>query len=173
MIRATALVVGLVALSGCAHPLTQLSRDASRAQPGDYVMPQRTTTRCTAAAGRLEAAAARLQIAIHYSPDVHGGRTDFTSQVWLHDSLRQDVCGRVETLAHELGHVLQPMRLRGLSGQVFADAVSYLIVRQHAGYDPAARYAPFLARYAPHLSVLDEYRAQIEVAAKVLMEARH
>ena len=79
----------------------------------------------------------------------------------LDSSLSADA--KLEVLAHEAGHLLQPPGLVGDEGQVFADAVSYLVTRGNR-----RTYARYLSGHKSALSVLRTYRREIRWAAKVL-----
>ena len=70
---------------------------------------------------------------------------------------------RLEVLAHEAGHLLQPPGLTDDEGQVFADAVSYLVTRGNR-----RTYARYLSGHKSSLRVLKTYRREIQWAAKVL-----
>jgi hypothetical protein len=163
------VLAAVLVLQGCAPPLARLSVAVTQGTPGHYHSPKIDSPQCASVAARLEASAKVMGITILYDEDVDGGMTDFLRTVWLHPAYITDVCGRVEVLAHELAHVLQPTVLYGDAGQLWADAVSYLIVRRHAGYDPIARYAPYVANYKAFAWVLTRFRPQIELTARVLM----
>lgn len=70
---------------------------------------------------------------------------------------------RLQVLAHEAGHFLQPDGLTTQEGEVFADAVSYLVTR-----DEAPVFSRYLAGSKSGLHVLRTYRREIHWAARVL-----
>lgn len=70
---------------------------------------------------------------------------------------------KLEVLAHEAGHLLQPPGVEGDDGQVFADAVSFLVTGRNS-----RTYARYLAGHKASLHVLKTYRREIKWAAKVL-----
>ena len=70
---------------------------------------------------------------------------------------------RLQVLAHEAGHVLQPDGLSKQEAEVFADAVSLLVTG-----DDAHVYSQYLAGSKSGLHALRTYRREIQWAARVL-----
>jgi hypothetical protein len=75
---------------------------------------------------------------------------------------------RMEVLAHEAGHVLQPNGLTQAEGEVFAEGVAYLVLR-HYGHDRIELHAHYLAARKSGLYVLENYATDIKHAAGVLL----
>ena len=160
--------LGLVALTGaCAHPLSSLRADleARNALIAGYEPPKTETPACVTGVKRLEYTTSALMIELHYVPLPIGfGYADRDNRI-ITVSEELTACGRLETLAHEIGHFLQPGGLSGIEGQVFADGVSYLVVRELGGYDPRPRYAAYLAAFKPSGRVLTLLQKEIEITA--------
>lgn len=148
-------------------PLARLEA-AAREYPAwlaDYVPP--TTADLGESERRLYASAARLgiEVIVEAKPtDFIGLFTRKTRRISLDPHLKLDA--RVQVLAHELGHALAPPGLSGPEGQVFADAVSFLVVRHQR--DDLETYAAYLARFRTSLPVLRLYAEEIRYAADVL-----
>lgn len=75
---------------------------------------------------------------------------------------------RLEILAHEAGHRLQPPTVEATSeAEVFAEAVSFLVCRA-AGHDTLEKASIYLAVHKGGLHVLKDYRMEIDYAVLVL-----
>lgn len=70
---------------------------------------------------------------------------------------------KLQVLAHEAGHILQPEGLSRVEAEVFADAVAYLYT-----HDDGPVFARYLAGNKSGLHVLKTYRREIKWAARVL-----
>lgn len=162
------VALGLLALTGaCASPLSSLRSDLEHrsALLAGYAPPETETPACVAGVKRLEATAVLLLIDVQYVDlPVGFGFANREARI-ITISRELTACGRLETLAHEIGHFLQPHGLSGPEGQVFADGVSYLVVRQLGGYDPKGRYAAYLAAFKPSGRVLTLLQREIEITA--------
>ena len=88
-----------------------------------------------------------------------------TRRVTVDDRLHWN--DRLRVLAHEGGHLLAPGDLEGADVEVFADAVSALVVQRY-GFDQRAAVARHLAMYKASLHVLADDQAEIMWAANVL-----
>jgi hypothetical protein len=77
--------------------------------------------------------------------------------------------GRLEVLAHEAGHRLQPpvFDAKSSESEVFAETVSFLVCRVY-GHDTLEKSANYLAVHKGGLHVLRDYRQEIEFAVAVL-----
>jgi hypothetical protein len=82
--------------------------------------------------------------------------------LWLIAGLSS--CAELEVLSHERAHLLQPNGLTVRERQLFADVVSYEVVKRLGGYDPRASYARVLARYKMDARLLTLYEAEIKAA---------
>lgn len=146
-------------------PLARLEA-AAREHPAwlaDYIPP--TTAELGESERRLYASAARLGIEVVVeATDSTGLFTRKTRRIRLDPQLKLDA--RVQVLAHELGHALAPPDLSEPEEQVFADAVSFLVVRHQR--DDLETYAAYLARFRTSLHVIHLYAEEIRYAAEVL-----
>lgn len=70
---------------------------------------------------------------------------------------------KFQVLAHEAAHILQPPDMTKAEGEVFADAVSYLVTG-----DDVAIFSRYLAGNKSGLHALKTYRREIRWAASVL-----
>lgn len=156
--------------TACAHPLSTLRVDTLRRNGlvAKYVPPPDDTARCRAAVARLEHVALLLKIPVTYTDVADFGIANYDLRTIVIEQTLTS-CGRLETLAHELAHLNQPRGLTAPEAQVYADGVSYLVVRALGGYDPRDRYAAYLAYYKPSMRVFDVLRAEIESVTALLV----
>jgi hypothetical protein len=170
MTRVALIVLSLVA-SSCASSLTGLYRStlATPWEQAQYVAPARDG--CEQGLATLEARAAAMKLPVDVADLGPNTMGTFWHDEWrIEVNVRLRSCGRLEVLAHELGHALAPPILSGsAAGQVYADAVSYLAVRQLAGYDPRDVYARYLASRKIAAPTLLLYEQDIERAAEWLV----
>jgi hypothetical protein len=166
------VLLSLVAAS-CSTPLTQLAQSirATTEDVGRYVPTQRDD--CRLAVAFLHERARALKITVEYvdlTEDAFGMYYREERKITLQNGMTS--CTTLETLAHELGHALQPRTLwiTGPGTQVFADAVSYVVVRKIGGYDPRARYATYLAGLKMNVGLLHDYQVDIDQAAQTLTQ---
>lgn len=165
--RRRLLIVGLVlGTASCAGSLGRLQHDMERASAyqAAYTQPPSGTPACDRALAQLEAVAQARDVTVVYQP-MNGG---MAGHGMAYVDSRLNSCGRVEFLAHELAHLLQPANLTPAEAQVFADAVSYRYVREVAGYDPRDRYATYLGQFKNASHIFNRYRAEIAATVAVL-----
>lgn len=172
MRRTLRLTICLAAFlsTACAHPLSSLraGMEKQNAYASQYVPPTADTAACRAGVAQLEAVAAKYEITVAYQniPEQLGYARGPEKIVAVHVGLTS--CGRLETLAHELAHMAQPAGLTQNGAQVFADSVSYLVVRELGGYDPKDRYLAYMGVLKEASRVAELYRAEIELVVKAL-----
>lgn len=166
------VALSLLAVSACAAPIAQFQRAVERGEPALYELPRRSTPACVALSDRLGVVTEQLGLTLAYLDMEPLGMTDGHSAIWLRPDLADDACGRVEVWAHELGHVLQPRTLTGREKQVFADGVSWEVIRRSCGYDPQRRYTAYLASIKADARILTIYRREIEAVATRLLSDR-
>lgn len=168
-----ALAIGVALLCcGCAGPLERLRVDTQRVpwRTARYVPPVQDN--CQRGVEHLRRRAADLGIALTVLADDEneaGLYDEAAATIAL--SSRLNSCGTLEVLAHELAHALQPWHPPASVRQVYADGVSYLVVRTLGGYDPRARYARYLAIYKHDIGALEHYHADIEATAAWLISS--
>ncbi len=75
---------------------------------------------------------------------------------------------RFETLVHEAAHLLQPKMATRMDGEVFAEAVAYLVAIHDGDKDALRRSSRYLAGQKASLHILSDYRPEILRAAKFL-----
>lgn len=104
---------------------------------------------------------------ITYGPlaDSYGVTNTQTRQIHIDDTLSWN--GRFEVLTHEAGHLLQPGRLNSVEAEVFAEGVSYLVLR-HYKHDRLELHAHYLSSRKAGLHVLREFATDIRYAAQIL-----
>lgn len=162
------LLIGLLLFgtASCAGSLGRLQRDMERASAykSVYTQPPAGTPACDRALQQLEAVAKARTIVVIYQPMDGGMAGHGIAAV----DARLNACGRVEFLAHELAHLLQPANLATAEAQVFADAVSYRYVREMAGYDPRDRYAVYLGQFKNASHIFARYRVEIDATVAIL-----
>jgi hypothetical protein len=164
----------LVCSAACAAPLRTLYREtvATPWEASKYVPSERTD--CEYGLTLLAGRAAEMGIQVFYvalPENMVGVFNRDEKAIAVREELT--VCGRLEVLAHELGHALSPPVIMGTpEGQVFADGVSYLVVRKLAGYDPVHTYAAYLAGLKVAAPTLLLYQQDIERAATWLVEGK-
>lgn len=166
-----ALFVLLVLASACTHPLSKLrtEMESRNAYLSTYRPPATDTDVCRAGVKQLEKSAKNFKIDIVYM-DMKGwfGLADPESRMVLIEG-NTTACGKLEILAHEIAHLIQPVGLEGPEKQVFADGVSYLVVKELGDYEDIDRWATLMARYKPNGNVLTLLRREIEFAAKLMI----
>lgn len=167
------IVAAIILASACAHPLSSLRSEMEQgnAFKASYARPTFSTPACDRGVAQLEAVAKAQKITVVYEapPGVIGMADRQHGVIYIESNVI--ACGRLEVLAHELAHLMQPPSLWGHlpDAQVFADGVSYLVVRRLAGYDPRDRYAAYLASFKTSGPVLDLYRHEIDVVVRRLV----
>lgn len=95
------------------------------------------------------------------------GVTNFVARVITVDQT-QHWTARFETLTHEAGHLLSPTFSSRPEGDVFAEAVSYLVAIHDGDQGALRRSAHYLSGMKMALHILREYRAEILRAAQFL-----
>lgn len=93
-----------------------------------------------------------------------------TRTIWVNDTLNADT--QLATLAHELGHALQPAELDGtLESQVFAEAVAALYCKS-VGLDIWRHSFSYLSGQGTLMTehVLSAYAREIEAAVALLRQ---
>lgn len=169
-----AVVIMVLCVTSCAAPLRTLYRTTLDTpwETSTYVPSDRAD--CEYGLTLLSGRAAEMHLTIAYVPMLQNMVGQFQRSehaILIREELT--VCGRLEVLAHELGHAVGPPPLMAsLEGQVFADGVSYLVVRRLAGYDPVQTYASYLAGLKIAAPTLLIYQKDIERAAAWLVEGR-
>jgi hypothetical protein len=167
--RRVLLPLALSLLGACA-PITSFQRQIENHRaPGIYSLPSFTSPACDKLAAHLEQVTFHIGLALIYNDTGDYGATDGTTSIWLRPDLASNSCGRAEVLAHELGHVFQPLALTKRERQVFADGVSWEVIRRSAGYDPRDRYAKYLATIKVDARILAVHRREIESVALMLL----
>lgn len=164
--RTLGLVVMALAVAGCGPSLQR--RIELSPTDGTYAPPEQGTERCAAAVRGLEA---RSPVPVVRTTLKEGafGATDGRT-VWLTTGLSS--CGELETLSHELAHLAHPVGLTPRERQMFADAVSYYVVRRLGGYDPRDRYVRYLTGMKMDARVLTLFEREIAAAVADLTETR-
>lgn len=136
---------------------------------GKYDPPKEDTAQCRAAVQQLESHAPvpikRLtseQIIEILGYEVAGAlmRSADGKVIILRDNFT--ACGELEVLAHEIAHVYDLGTLTSRERQVFADMVSYHVVRELGGYDPRARYVKYLSSMKLDARLISIYEREIQ-----------
>lgn len=132
---------------GCASSLDKLASRSEQLPTHRWIYVPPDTAELGDTALRLKWAASYLGIKIGINEDMDhnelGTWVAETRQVWLNKELHLD--GQVQVLAHELGHALSPPGLTEQEREVFAEAVSYLVILPQK--DDLDRYATYVARH--------------------------
>lgn len=128
-----------------------------------------TSSELSALLARLQAVARDRQVAVVMASvdelDAAGRTSRDRRTIYLSASLGVDA--QAQVLAHELAHALGPPLYDEAAAEVFADAVSYLVMRR-AGVDPLGTYAQYLVGYRWAVGVLRLYEREIVRTADVL-----
>ncbi len=98
-------------------------------------------------------------------PDGYASRGIARRTIQVDESL--DWTARLMVLAHEAGHLMEPDSLNKVEGEVFAEAVGYLVCR-HYGLDDPQAHARYLASYKSGFHVFEDWALEIDYAVRVL-----
>jgi hypothetical protein len=170
-------LVGLcLLLTACATPLQKLQTrmERSNAYNAEYVPPTEVTKACSDGVALLTKNAELLGITIvYFDTDGAQGMAQFQSRVVIIDPLLHG-CGILEVLSHEMAHLQTPKPLYMLpqDRETFADAVSFLIVKELGKYDASERYGQFLSRFKTHSRVISLYDKEIKQAVKDILQKK-
>ena len=141
------LLVLVLSVSACAAPLAKLATTAEQTPTHRWIYVPPDTKNLTDTALRLKWVAGYLGIKIGINEEFDQNELGMwvaeERQVWLNKDLALDA--QVQVLAHELGHALSPPGLTEQEREVFAEAVSYLVVLPEL--DDLNRYATYIARH--------------------------
>ena len=151
--KLSAILVGLAVGAacgvslGCASALDKLAARSEQLPTHRWIYVPPETKDLGDTALRLKWAAGYLGIKIGINEEMDrnelGTWVADTRQVWLNKELELDA--QVQVLAHELAHALSPPGMTEQEREVFAEAVSYLVVLPEK--DDLDRYATYVARH--------------------------
>lgn len=171
MKRIAVLLVALCLTTGCADYVTRVATHASRqtwrspTDDGSNLPPSDN------AIGALERIAAALGVNVVFAPTLteeQGALGMFVPaqrQISIDAGLSSVL--RMQTLAHELAHVIQPPHLNHSESEVFAETVAAVVSRRF-GVNTLPSSSRYLADHHMALRVAREYHADILWAANVL-----
>lgn len=112
----------------------------------------------------------RVSYTLGNGPDGAGGYTILEKRLVFVDPA-YSWNARLVVLAHEAGHVLQPVHLTEPEGEVFAESVGYLVLR-HFGAGNVKAHGHYLAQYKSGLYIIRQYDREIRRGARVLTGER-
>lgn len=163
------LLVLSICISGCASPLQKLTHRIEQLEMYQWNYEPPTGEELGDLAFRLRWAASYLGVTIAVDPEMTDnelGRWQVDGRViFFNKKLSLD--GQVHTIAHELGHVLQPPGLTEAQRELFAESVAYLTILPIK--DEKERFARYMARYRPQARVvLTSYEREIRWAVRFL-----
>jgi len=158
---AAALLLGL----GCAHTLEQAILEVPYADSG-YAADDLMSARLRSFQATMEHV---LHVTIEYQGQEHMGAAGFTNVAERYIIITQELSpqAKIEVLAHEGAHMLEPWGLSRAESEVFADAVSYEVCKR-LGFDTRETVARYLAGYKQATYILRAYKMEIAWAATVL-----
>lgn len=164
-------VAAVAVLAGCAAPIDAVVRTALRTPYEQAFYQPSTGDRHASALSRLEARLHALGVSVTYGPQNEGfGAVGMTSPdrkyVWLDERLEPN--GRLEVLAHEAGHVLQPETLSGNESQAFAELVGATVCYR-LGMDVRKASGRWLGAYKAGLDGALAHRLEIDRAVAILL----
>lgn len=154
--KLSAILIGLSiggacgTLLGCASSLDKLTDRIEHTPIHQYGWTPPDTAELTDLAKRLKWAAGYLGIQIQPNPDMtesEYGMYQPDARI-LHYNPTLAFDAQVQVIAHELAHALQPPGIDVSERELFADAVSYLVLKPER--DHLDNYAAYLARYKTH-----------------------
>lgn len=168
MRRNTALFVitAMIGLSGCASRSEKVMALASKGFSYDAVY-QPSVGGNPNALRFLEQRAAWLDVTIAYLPKAEIASAGRTQGRHIFVDADLSVAGRLEVLAHELGHVFSPQFSTPAEGDVFAELVSVEICKR-LGHDTTKVAAGYLTVYKMAFDVGKRYQPEIQMVAELL-----
>ena len=135
---------------GCASALDKLTNKIENTPTHEYGWVPPETSDLLDVGNRLKWAAGYLNISItagqEMSATEYGMYSPDERTLYYNPSLAYDA--QVQVIAHELAHALQPPGLETAERELFADAVSYLVLRPDR--DSIDNYSRYLAKYKTH-----------------------
>lgn len=154
---------------GCASDLSKLTNQIEHTPIHRYGWTPPDTAELIDVSKRLKYAAGYLGISIQPNPTMeeteYGMYQPETRVIYYNPTLGFDA--QVQVIAHELAHALQPPSLDVSERELFADSVSYLVLKPER--DQLDNYARYLARYKTHARpFLKLHQAQIWWAVRFL-----
>lgn len=154
---------------GCASDLGKLTDKIEHTPIHKYGWTPPDTAELVDVSKRLKWAAGYLGISIQPNPTMeateYGMYQPETRVIYYNPTLAFDA--QVQVIAHELAHPLQPPGLELAERELFADAVSYLVLKPER--DQLNNYASYLARYKTHARTFFKlHEAQIWWAVRFL-----
>lgn len=178
------MIVVALGLSSCvsARPMTALDLAITLNAFSDRTFPEKTPPiagdshayAVLPLVGVARARGIRVVIKTDLRRDLWGFYSGETHTITINGGLSLN--GQVATLIHELGHAMEPPHLNDLDGQVFAEALSYVVCKR-LGLDIWRSTFTYLQgsaeKQARIAATLRKHGDEIDAAAALLIGAIH